>query len=177
MATKTARQYTRKQSRQGARIRERYERRGFAQDEADRRAAAARRSPLRALIPAKPPRQPKTASADLGRQLICKEFARIAAQGYGHFRARWFPQDERVQFQGERANRWESISHGDRRGVEARSIAIALQAVRAKRNRDIQIKTHEKPDRSTFEVRVDKTALESHGRHLTTFWNAQLFWE
>jgi hypothetical protein len=114
---------------------------------------------------------------DLGRQLVCKEFARIAVQGYGHFRARWFPQDERVQFQGERANRWESISDADHRGAEARSIAMALQAVRAKRNRDIQITTHEKPDRLTFEVRVAKDALSGHSRQLTSFWNAQLFWD
>jgi hypothetical protein len=152
MATKAAGQYTQKQSRQSERIRERYERRGFAEDEADRRAAAtvpeaaggghegraasgrgrklntapakaggkvaspsrkiprpkaAQRPAQRVLVGAQPPREARTANADRGRQLICKKFAQIATKGYGHFRVRWFPQDDRVQFQGEKANRWE----------------------------------------------------------------------
>lgn len=223
MATRAIGRHTPEQSRQTERSREHYERRGVAEDEADRRAAATvpqaagggqegqatsgrgrqlNKAPAKAggkvaspssrrnarlksapqssqhvPVSAQPPRDAQAANVDRGRQLICKEFARIAANGYGHFRARWFPQDERMQFQGEKANRWESIPDADYRGPDARSIAMALQAVRAKRTQDIQIKTHEKPDRLTFDVRVDKEALTGHSRQLASFWNAQLFWD
>jgi hypothetical protein len=111
------------------------------------------------------------------RQLICRQFARMAARGYGKFRARWFPEDQRLQFQGEKANRWESVPNGDYHGENARLIAAVLESIRAKRNSLIEVRTHVKPDQITFEVRVPPAAVETHRSALARFLEGQLFWD
>jgi hypothetical protein len=109
------------------------------------------------------------------RQLICRQFARMAARGYGKFRARWFPNDQRLQFQGEKANRWKP--EGDYHGEHARIIAAVLESIRAKRNSLIEVRTHAKPDQITFEVRVPPAAIETHHSALARFLEGQLFWD
>jgi hypothetical protein len=119
----------------------------------------------------------KVHDIDNARRTVCQEFARLGSRGCGQFRVRWFPNEQRVQFQGERKNRWQSFDGSDCRGEQARAIAAAMQAIRTKRNRAVEVTSHTKPDHEEFEVRVPPEILGTHREQLAKFLEAQLFWD
>jgi hypothetical protein len=114
---------------------------------------------------------------DLARQIICREFCRMADRGYGKFRVRSYIPEHRVQFQGEKNSRWESLPNGNYDGEKADRITAAMESIQNKRNTLVRIRSRQKSDQKTFEVSVEPTALQSHRSNVPGFFAGQLFWE
>jgi hypothetical protein len=109
------------------------------------------------------------------RRTICEEFGKMGAQGYGQFRARWLPREGRIQFQGERENRWEPGA--ELTGQVAQLVASALAGIQNKRNAQVEVSARRKPDYEDFAVRVAPDSLAAHRADLPRFLEGQLFWD
>lgn len=126
---------------------------------------------------AAPVSQPRGTSVESCRRVVCEQFARLAMIGCGQFRVRWLPGEERVVFEGQRSNRWESLPSAQLTGAEAKGIAAILADIRDKRNADVEVGTRQKPDYESFVVRVTSATLRRHERRLPEFLYSQLFWD
>jgi hypothetical protein len=116
-------------------------------------------------------------SEDWGRRTICEQLARLAERGCGHFRARWLPQEQRLQLQGEVDNRWETIPGSEFQGQTASCLAAVLETIRTKRNDALEVSVQAKRDLTVYSFRMVSGALRKHPPRLADFFHSKLFWD
>lgn len=114
---------------------------------------------------------------DQARGAVCRHLARMIGAGCGQFRVRWFPKEESLRFEGERANRWETFDSAEYRGAEAHCIAAVLDDLKGKRNEVVEVTRRARSDQSIYVIRADRNSVQVHGRQLETYLLGVLFWD
>lgn len=114
-------------------------------------------------------------SEDQARRIICTNLAELLTKGACTVRVRRLADEERVTFQAEHNNKWESKM--EYQGASAQEISRTLIAIGPKRNKDLHIASQSSGNHEDVTIGFHKETATLHRSNLYQYIYGQLFWD